>query len=106
MKNSYQLLRLMRPYQWVKNLFVFTGLLFGHAWHDPHLVMQAVIAFSAFCLLSSAVYTFNDIVDIEQDRLHPKKTRRPLASGAVSVSAAAMLAALLAMAGLALAYAA
>jgi 4-hydroxybenzoate polyprenyltransferase len=106
MKNSYQLLRLMRPYQWVKNLFVFTGLLFGHAWHDPHLVIQAVIAFSAFCLLSSAVYTINDIVDIEQDRLHPKKTRRPLASGAVSVSAAALLAALLAMAGLALAYAA
>jgi 4-hydroxybenzoate polyprenyltransferase len=106
MKNPYQLLRLMRPYQWVKNLFVFTGLLFGHAWHDPQLVIQAVIAFGAFCLLSSAIYTFNDIVDIEQDRLHPKKTRRPLASGAVSVSAAALLAALLAAAGLALAYAA
>ena len=106
MKNSYQLLRLMRPYQWVKNLFVFTGLLFGHAWHDPHLVIQAVIAFSAFCLLSSAIYTINDIVDIEHDRLHPKKTRRPLASGAVSASAAAMLAALLAVAGLVLAYAA
>jgi 4-hydroxybenzoate polyprenyltransferase len=105
MKNSYQLLRLMRPYQWVKNLFVFTGLLFGHAWHDPHLVIQAVIAFSAFCLLSSAIYTFNDIVDLEQDRLHPKKARRPLASGAVSVSAAAILAALLTVAGLALAYA-
>jgi 4-hydroxybenzoate polyprenyltransferase len=106
MKNSYQLLRLMRPYQWVKNLFVFTGLLFGHAWHDPHLVIQAMIAFGAFCLLSSAIYTFNDIVDIEQDRLHPKKTRRPLASGAVSVSAAALLAALLGIAGLLLAYAA
>jgi 4-hydroxybenzoate polyprenyltransferase len=106
LKKLFNLLHLMRPYQWVKNLFVFTGLLFGHAWHDPHLVIQAVIAFSAFCLLSSAVYTFNDIVDLEQDRLHPKKTRRPLASGAVSASAAAILAALLAVAGLALAYAA
>jgi 4-hydroxybenzoate polyprenyltransferase len=106
MKNSFELLRLMRPYQWVKNGFVFTGLLFGHAWHDPHLVTRVVIAFAAFCLVSSAIYTFNDIVDLEQDRLHPKKSKRPLASGAVSVPAAAILAALLAVPGLALAYAA
>ncbi len=106
MKNSYQLLRLMRPYQWVKNLFVFTGLLFGHAWHDPHLVIQAVVAFGSFCLVSSSIYIINDIVDIEQDRLHPKKMRRPLASGSVTVTAAALLAALLAMSGLVLAYAA
>ncbi|MGB8409610.1 MAG: UbiA prenyltransferase family protein, partial [Gallionella sp.] len=106
MTKPYHLLRLMRPYQWVKNLFVFTGLLFGHAWHDPRHVMQAIVAFGAFCLLSSAIYTINDIVDIEQDRLHPKKMRRPLASGTVSVSAAAMLAALLGIAGLVVAYAA
>jgi 4-hydroxybenzoate polyprenyltransferase len=106
MKNSFELLRLMRPYQWVKNAFVFTGLLFGHAWHDPHLVTRVVIAFAAFCLVSSAIYTFNDIVDLEQDRLHPKKSQRPLASGQVSVSAAVMLAVLLAVSGLALAYAA
>jgi 4-hydroxybenzoate polyprenyltransferase len=85
---------------------VFTGLLFGHAWHDPHLVTQAVIAFIAFCLASSAIYTFNDIIDLEQDKQHPKKCRRPLASGQVSISAAILLAALLSVSGLVLAYAA
>jgi 4-hydroxybenzoate polyprenyltransferase len=104
MKNSFELLRLMRPYQWVKNTFVFTGLLFGHAWRDPHLVEQVMMIFIAFCLVSSAIYTLNDIVDLEQDRHHPKKSRRPLASGAVSISAALMLAALLGTLGLSLAY--
>jgi 4-hydroxybenzoate polyprenyltransferase len=106
MKKSSDLFRLMRPYQWVKNGFVFTGLLFGHAWHDPHLVTQVLIAFVAFCLVSSSIYTFNDIVDLKEDRLHPGKSRRPLASGQVSVSAAVMFAALLAVPGLVLAYAA
>ena len=106
MRKLSGLFRLMRPYQWVKNGFVFTGLLFGHAWHDPHLVTQVLIAFVAFCLVSSSIYTFNDIVDLKEDRLHPGKSRRPLASGQVSVSAAVMFAALLAVPGLVLAYAA
>jgi 4-hydroxybenzoate polyprenyltransferase len=106
MRKLSGLFRLMRPYQWVKNGFVFTGLLFGHAWHDPDLVTRVLIAFVAFCLVSSSIYTFNDIVDLKQDRLHPGKSRRPLASGQVSVSAAVMLAALLAVPGLVLAYAA
>lgn len=106
MKNSVELLRLMRPYQWVKNAFVFTGLLFGHAWHDHNLVTRVGIAFAAFCLVSSAIYTFNDIVDLEQDKQHPKKSKRPLASGRVSISAAVILAILLAVLGLVLAYAA
>ena len=101
-----ELLRLMRPHQWVKNAFVFTGLLFGHAWHDPHLVTQVVIAFVAFCLLSSAIYTINDIIDLEQDRNHPKKCKRPLAAGLISISAAVTLAALLGLLGLVLAYSA
>jgi 4-hydroxybenzoate polyprenyltransferase len=104
MNKLKQLFRLMRPHQWVKNLFVFTGLLFGHAWHNPHLVMQAVIAFSAFCLISSAIYTINDIVDVEQDKQHPKKCKRPLASGALSIHAAFLLAILLSVSGLVLAY--
>jgi len=99
-----ELLRLMRPHQWVKNAFVLIGLLFGHAWHDPHLATQAVIAFAAFCLVSSAIYTINDIVDVEQDKQHPRKCKRPLASGAVSIPAAMMLASLLAVSGLILAY--
>ena len=94
----------MRPHQWVKNAFVFTGLLFGHAWHDPGLVARVLVVFGAFCLVSSAVYVFNDIVDLEQDRLHPAKCKRPLAAGQVGLSAAAVLAALLAVSGLALAY--
>jgi 4-hydroxybenzoate polyprenyltransferase len=97
-----ELLRLMRPHQWVKNTFVFTGLLFGHAWHNAGLVSGAVTAFAAFCLVSSAVYVVNDIVDIEQDRRHPKKRLRPLAAGQIPVAAAATFAILLGAAGLAL----
>jgi 4-hydroxybenzoate polyprenyltransferase len=104
MNKLIELLRLMRPYQWVKNAFVFTGLLFGHAWHDPHLVAQVMVAFIAFCLVSSAIYTINDIVDLEQDKQHPKKRKRPLASGRVSVHAAVMLAVVLGVLGLSLAY--
>ena len=104
MKNLYELLRLMRPYQWVKNTFVFIGLLFGHAWHDIDLVAQVVIAFAAFCFISSAIYTLNDIIDIGQDRAHPKKRLRPLASGSVTIPAAFTLAAVLGLSGLSLAW--
>jgi hypothetical protein len=51
----------------------FLGLLFGHAWSDPVKLGQALAAFAAFCLLASAVYVMNDLIDREQDRLHPKK---------------------------------
>jgi 4-hydroxybenzoate polyprenyltransferase len=104
MNKLLDLLRLMRPHQWVKNTFVFTGLLFGHAWHDAHLVAQVFTAFAAFCLVSSAVYVFNDIIDVEQDRLHPKKSSRPLASGRVGIPAAAVLAGVLGVSGFVLAY--
>ncbi len=104
MNKVLELLRLMRPHQWVKNAFVFIGLLFGHAWHDANLVTQVVMAFAAFCLVSSAVYVFNDIVDLEQDRLHPKKCLRPLAAGKIGMSAAIMLAALLGVLGFVLAF--
>ena len=86
------LLKLLRPHQWLKNGFVFVGLLFGHAWNDPVRLGQALAAFAAFCLLASAVYVMNDLVDREQDRLHPKKKARPLAAGAVSVASALALA--------------
>ncbi|TAJ22758.1 MAG: decaprenyl-phosphate phosphoribosyltransferase [Rugosibacter sp.] len=87
------LIRLLRPHQWLKNGFVFVGLLFGHAWHDPLIIGQALAAFAAFCLLSSAVYVMNDLLDREQDRQHPKKKHRPLAAGTMNVSAAIALAA-------------
>ena len=88
--NVIALLRLMRPHQWVKNSFVLTGLLFGHAWHDPTLVMHAIYAFIAFCLISSTIYILNDIVDVEQDKLHPNKRKRPLPSGKLKISTAAI----------------
>lgn len=81
-------LGLLRPHQWLKNGFVFIGLLFGHAWGDPAKLGQALGAFVAFCLLASAVYVMNDLIDREPDRRHPDKCRRPLASGAVGVPAA------------------
>jgi len=96
----------MRPHQWVKNAFVFVGLFFGHAWHDPAKVVHVLFAFAAFCMVSSAVYVFNDIIDVDQDRHHPKKRNRPLASGQVSIKAATLLAGLLVLLGLGLAYAA
>ncbi|WIM05436.1 MAG: decaprenyl-phosphate phosphoribosyltransferase [Candidatus Nitricoxidivorans perseverans] len=101
----HPLIRLLRPHQWVKNGFVFVGLLFGHAWDDARMPLLAAIAFAAFCLLSSAVYVMNDIVDREQDRLHPEKKLRPLASGAVGIEAAIALGAACLAGGLALAVA-
>src|SRR5258707_31597 len=82
----------MRPHQWVKNGFVFVGLLFGHAWSVPQLVLAAFAACGAFCLMASAIYIVNDYADRERDQVHPKKRQRPLASGRVSVAAALTLA--------------
>ena len=97
------LVRLMRPYQWIKNGFVFLGVVFGHGWEDPALVAQVLELFVAFCLASSAVYVANDIADRDADRLHPSKRFRPLARGDVGVGPARALCAALALAGVALA---
>ena len=102
-KIMLDLLRLMRPHQWVKNVFVLTGLLFGHVWNNPTLVTQAIIAFVAFCLISSTIYILNDIVDIEQDKHHPTKRKRPLPSGKLKIPTAAIFAALLGATALVLA---
>jgi 4-hydroxybenzoate polyprenyltransferase len=101
-----RLVRLARPYQWVKNSFVLVGLLFGHAWGDGRTLRDAALVFAAFCLASSAVYVFNDIADRAADRAHPQKRRRPVASGEVGFAAASSFSALLALCGLALALAA
>ena len=98
------LLRLLRPHQWVKNGFVFVGLLFGHAWNDADKLAAALLAFAAFCLLASGVYVLNDLADRERDRQHPKKRLRPLAAGTVTVPAALAAAALCLGGGLALAF--
>lgn len=104
MKCLIGLFRLMRIHQWVKNAFVFTGLLFSQAWGDTALILKVVSAALSFGFVSSSVYILNDIVDREQDACHPKKKNRPLAAKTVSVSAAALLGVFLAVAGLFLAH--
>ena len=80
----------LRPRQWAKNLFVFAGLIFSQSLFSP-LVWPALAAFVIFCALSGAVYVFNDLADLEKDRLHPAKRNRPIARGALPVPAAAAL---------------
>jgi 4-hydroxybenzoate polyprenyltransferase len=73
----------LRPRQWAKNLFVFAGVIFSQQLFTPQ-ASRAVAAFALFCALSGAIYLLNDVADAEQDRLHPTKRRRPVASGALS----------------------
>ena len=94
------LFRLMRPHQWLKNAFVFAGLIFSQSWRDGATLERVLLAFAAFCCLSSMVYIINDWHDRADDALHPVKRHRPLASGAVSASAALALAGMLLLAGL------
>lgn len=91
-----QLIKLMRPHQWMKNVFVLTGLIFGHAWSSPLMLLKVGTAAVAFCLLSSAIYILNDLMDRENDRRHPKKRFRPLAAGTVTPMVAMNLSLLLA----------
>ncbi len=93
---------LARPRQWTKNLTLFVGLLFARRMMDGPSVLLALQAFVAFCLASSAAYVFNDILDREADRLHPRKACRPLASGAIGPGEAGVLAVILATVALAL----
>jgi decaprenyl-phosphate phosphoribosyltransferase len=86
------ILKSVRPHQWVKNLFVAAPVVFAGRAGDPQAILHAAGAFASFCFLSSAVYQLNDLVDIEKDRAHPLKRRRPIASGALPVPAARALA--------------
>lgn len=101
--SSLAVIRLMRPHQWVKNAFVFAGLVFSQQWQDLALDLRVFFAFAAFCCISSMVYIINDWHDMASDALHPVKRRRPLASGAVPVPVALATALLLLVAGLMLA---
>jgi 4-hydroxybenzoate polyprenyltransferase len=94
-----------RPQEWVKNLFVFAGLLFSGKFNEPQAVLEATLAFLSFCAISSAGYYVNDLIDVELDRKHPKKRFRPLAAGELSERAAMTIAPLLAVAAIALAFA-
>jgi 4-hydroxybenzoate polyprenyltransferase len=82
------LLEAMRPRQWTKNFFVFAGIVFAQRLLDGAALTASLAAFALFCLLSSSVYLINDIHDVEQDRQHPTKRNRPIASGRLTRSAA------------------
>lgn len=90
-----QIFKVMRLHQWTKNLLVFIPLIMAHQLASADLVRQAGISFLAFSLCASATYILNDWRDLERDRKHPKKKKRPLASGALSVPMAMILAAVL-----------
>jgi 4-hydroxybenzoate polyprenyltransferase len=82
---------LLRPRQWFKNAFVFAGLLFSKEFTDPSAILTSLYAFIVFCILSSGVYIFNDILDIQDDRIHPLKSQRPIAAGLISRSTALVI---------------
>ena len=91
----FLLLRAMRPNQWIKNGFVLAALVFSRHLFEPSFVWRSVIAAAIFCLLSGAVYLINDIFDRENDKRHPEKQNRPIASGELGARTAGVAAAVL-----------
>jgi 4-hydroxybenzoate polyprenyltransferase len=94
----------MRPAQWTKNLFVFAALIFAQKFFSVPLLLRTVAAFLCFCVISGAIYIFNDLRDREADRAHAKKSKRPIAKGEISPSEAMALFVVLAAAGLTAAF--
>ncbi|HNP74466.1 MAG TPA: decaprenyl-phosphate phosphoribosyltransferase [Kouleothrix sp.] len=97
-----ELLRAMRPKEWIKNIFVFAAIAFARdsangtpLWQELDKLLIVAVAFVLFCMAASAIYLINDLVDIEKDRAHPKKKSRPLASGRLSPALARVAAVLL-----------
>ncbi|MDP9363336.1 MAG: UbiA family prenyltransferase, partial [Chloroflexota bacterium] len=78
------LVRALRPLQWTKNGLVFAALAFDQRLFELGPLLRTVVAALVFCAVSSAVYLVNDLRDVERDRLHPKKRRRPIAAGEVT----------------------
>jgi 4-hydroxybenzoate polyprenyltransferase len=98
------LLKAMRPRQWTKNAFVFASLVFDGKLFQLTDFLRTLAGFGLFCIISSAVYIFNDILDLEADRQHPVKRNRPIASGKLPVPIAITAGSLLTLAALAAGY--
>ena len=98
------LIKTMRPRQWTKNGFIFFGLIFDKQLFMLEPFLRTMAGFFLFCLISSAVYLFNDIADVEADRNHPEKKSRPIASGTLPVRVASIAAMLLAFLAIPLGY--
>jgi 4-hydroxybenzoate polyprenyltransferase len=82
------LIKTMRPRQWTKNVFIFAALVFDKQLLSPDSFLRTLAGFALFCLISSSVYIFNDLADVEADRKHPEKKNRPIASGKLPINAA------------------
>jgi decaprenyl-phosphate phosphoribosyltransferase len=93
----------MRPRQWLKNVLVFAAPLAAGALFEPDVLVPSLVAFVAFCLMSSATYLINDVRDVESDRAHPTKRARPIAAGQLSPAMATAAAVVLAAVALSLA---
>lgn len=98
------LIKTMRPRQWTKNGFIFFGLIFDKQLFMAEPFLRTIAGFFLFCLMSSAVYLFNDIADVEADRNHPEKKSRPVASGELPIRVASTVAMLLAFLTILLGY--
>ena len=85
---------LLRPQQWLKNGFIFIPLFFDHKLTDWYCLCSAILAFFAYSFAASAIYCLNDLIDVEADRKHPKKCKRPIAAGVISKAQALLLVAL------------
>lgn len=93
----------MRPKEWAKNLLVFSGLIFSRSLFEHNNLLLSLGGFAAFCLISSGIYIFNDLCDLNEDKLHPVKKNRPIASGVLNLNLARIVMALLFVGGSALA---
>ena len=108
MKRIRDAIELIRPQQWTKNLVIFAAILFSPARvavENPYVIIKVVQAFVAFCCLSGAIYAFNDWKDIESDKQHPIKCKRPLASGRISPGTGLVISMVLVSGGLLWAFA-
>lgn len=94
----------LRIHQWSKNIIIFVPLILAHAYNDLSKILAAVLAFATVCLLASGTYIVNDILDIEADRKHPTKNKRPFASRRISVASGIGVAAVIIAASLAAAF--
>ncbi|OGO65118.1 MAG: phosphoribose diphosphate--decaprenyl-phosphate phosphoribosyltransferase [Chloroflexi bacterium RBG_19FT_COMBO_55_16] len=104
MRTIFVLLKSMRPRQWMKNVLIFVPLVFDRQLDNMAAFMTTLAGFALLCLVASAVYLINDLTDLEADRRHPEKMKRPLASGELPVAAAIWATALLLLIAVPLAY--
>jgi len=98
-----EIIKSLRPKQWIKNLFIFAPLIFSQNVFNWPLLLKTIIALLSFCILSSSLYIFNDLRDLEEDKLHPLKSKRPLASGRLSKPVAILSFIIMGLGGLVLA---